>query len=330
MEKHTVPVSVYVAVDVARALSFLSDLNHLSMWTLATRVHEQVAVDTWVGEVSASGQRIYLRAVTLAHPQVPMLEWQCGKSMDHLSVVHRLCLLPALGGGVHVHWISFRRPDMETVLGGQGFDAIAHQAECLRLKAVLERDAGRTTPAMAPEQVLACSVFVDAPAATLAAYLADLGSAAQWAAQWELEPETGSASWLTGGSGLLKEGRFCDAYRRAFTASSSLIDHADLGQGVLIRTVHDVPDAADPWAPPFLQVFAVLPCAHVLGMPAADGCVLHRMVPTPWLYAAQADSLAAMRGESLGIKRRVEGLMGQPERFADGLSYTPALPTASA
>ncbi|CAH0354882.1 SRPBCC family protein [Aquabacterium sp. CECT 9606] len=329
MEKHTVPVSVHVGVEVARAFSFLSDLNHLSMWTLGTRVHEQIAANTWIGEVTASGQRIYMRVATLAHPEVPMLEWQCGKSMDHLSVVHRLCLLPASDGGVHVHWISFKRPDVETTLGQQGFDAIAHRAELLRLKAVLERDNGRTAPVVTPEHLLACSVFVDAPAALIAAYLADLGNAAHWAAQWEqvTRPEKRR---LADESGSLKEGCFRDAYSRAFKASSSVNDHADLGQVVLMRTTGSVPGAACPWSPPLLQVFAVLPCAHVLGVPSAQGCVLHRIAPTRLTGAAHGDGIAAMRGESLGIKRRVEMLSGRSERFADGLSYTTALATAHA
>ncbi|MFT3859669.1 MAG: hypothetical protein QM742_19900 [Aquabacterium sp.] len=312
MEKHTQTVSVYVGADASAVLSCLADLRQLKRWTLGTCVHEQVSDDTWVGEVSSTTQPVYFKVVRMVDDTMPMIEWHCGRQPDALHVVHRLCLLPSAHGGVHVQWLSFLRPGACGALASQGFDVLAHRAEGLRLKAVLEREAGLAGPALADEAVLSASIYIDAQADVLMRHLGDLGQAHRWGAAWQVVSSPSP-----------QQARYLDAYGRGFEATASPADHGPWGASVLMATTMDMPHA-DPWSPPRWQLWMAMPCAHVLGVEEARGSILVRSAVVPCKAGTQPDSaLALMRGECMVFKRQMEGLAGCSQRFADGLSYAP-------
>lgn len=316
LEANTYAASAYIATGADAALAYLSDLANLEHWTLGTRVHKQIDATTWVGSVTSSPDPLYFHVQETTGFPVPTFEWQMGREPGRYTTVHRWLIIPASlahpgndAAGVYVHWLSFSNPARRTVLADLGYDRIIHQTEIRHLKAVLERAQGLRAPASASHRLCTASLYVNAPASTLSAYLGTLANVPKWARMW---PQMGTVS--------ADSALFTDAYLQPLLVTSRASTDADMA--LLTLQVMTAP-SPDKLSSTILS--AILPCAHVFGDPDASGCVLHRIAFAPQCgHAAGPHDPRDLFAESLAIKRHVELLAGHPESFAQGYSYQPS------
>lgn len=322
MEKNTFATSAYIAAPYQRIVDYLADLRNLNEWTLFSRMRRQVDESTWIGTASGYQRSLYYYVKRVDYGPFHGIEWHCGYELGVYHQVYPVLLFPSgyvdpdgpehgpePEPGAYLHWVSFVDPARSTPMIAEGMPT-AHTAECRALKAVLERGAGRRSPARGRHVVRAETIYVDAPASAGAEYLADIRSMAEYA--FLLRPEGDLAA---------DKGSFLDEYGRRVTigsalwalAGASLVEHeAAYPDDGLVRR----------W------VTLLMPCSRAFGQPEARGFIKHRVAFWPG-DPAERDGpygwtgIEEMRAESVNVKRLLEARAGNTETFARGFSYLP-------
>jgi hypothetical protein len=312
MEKNTFATSAYIAAPHQRIVDYLADLRNLDEWTLFSRMQRQVDESTWVGTASGYQRPLYYHVKRVDYGSFHGIEWHCGFEQGVYHQVYPVLVFPPgyidLAGqepGAYLHWVSFVDPARRTPMIAEGMPA-AHTAECLALKAVLERGAGRRRAARGRYVVRSETIYVDAPVRVGAEYLVDVRSMTEYA--FLLRPD---------GDVLPNEGSFLDEYGRRVTMRSRM---RTMGEASLVEHEAVYPDDNG-----FVQrsVTLLVPCSYAFGQPQARGFIKHRVV----FWSANGSQLQGrtnideLRAESVNVKRLLEARAGNLQSFARGFSY---------
>jgi hypothetical protein len=307
MEKNTYTTSIYIDAPVTELATFMADGMNLNECTLHSRMHEQLDEHTWRGTASGYQSDLYYHVRRQRLEDLEIVEWHTGVEHRRYHQVYPMLMFAAgyfsdrgHERGTYYHWVSFVDPQRATPMILEGM-ATVHTAEAHLLKAVFERRAGHRRPIAASLELRSHSIYIDAPAADAASYLADVATAAEW------------------GFLLRRDG-------------SSLVDEYD--HPVEIRTrahaldayylvehdTHYLEDRGVVRAPILL-----VPAAYAFSRPELTGFIMHRVTAWPAAGARVHGKSSPVHydTEAINAKRILEARAGNHAVFARGCSYLP-------
>jgi hypothetical protein len=274
---------------------------------------EQIDADTWRGSASGYHRDLYYHIRKHDTPELYGIEWHCGFEYGKYSQVYPVLLFPpdyiepgSQEPGVYLHWVSFLDPGRVTPMIMQGIQYV-HSSECRVLKGILERNAGHTAAVAGRHVVRTTTIYIDAPAADVARYAADLRNVSGWTHLVRPRGEVGPDA-----------GDFVDEYDQSVQLRSRARERGDYH---LID--HDA------YYPAFelhqRSPMLIIPCAHAFGVPEARGCILQRISFWRADQPARHGRLVIedFGAEGMAIKRRCEAQAGNLESFGRGMSYQP-------
>ncbi|MEB3278718.1 MAG: scytonemin biosynthesis cyclase/decarboxylase ScyC [Lyngbya sp.] len=313
MEENTFATSAYIAVDTDTAFDYLCSLKNLDDWTLFSRMIEQVDEDTWLGTASGYQHNLYYHVKRIDNGFFKGIEWHCGIKYKEYFQVYPVMLFPpdyiepgTDESGVYFHWLSFVDPKRRTPMIMQGIETV-HTSECRSLKAILERNSGRTEAARGRYKIVTDTMFIHAPIEMGYEYLSDLRTMDEWAHLLRPAGEIGSNS-----------GEFLDEYNQKVQVE--LRSHT-LSKYYLIEQDFYYPEHNFIQRSPSI----IIPCSYAFADPDAEGFIQHRI--TFWPVDEQLRhgklQIQDFGAESMNIKRFLEGKAGNLESFAQGMSYQP-------
>ena len=189
----------------------------------------------------------------------------------------------------------------------QGIETV-HTSECRSLKAILERNAGKTEAVRGRYRIDTDTIYVDASIELGFEYLKDLRNMEDWAHFLRADGEITSDS-----------GSFLDEYNQKVEVS--LRTH-DLNNYYLIEQNFYYPDDDFTQRCPTV----IIPCSYAFNDPDARGFIQHRITFWPIDRSLRRGKLQIQDygAESMNIKRLLEAKAGNTETFAKGMSYNPA------
>jgi hypothetical protein len=306
MEQNTYATSNYIDVPIAEVRRYLTDGMNLNEYTLFSRMREQVDESTWLGTASGYQGGLYYHVRTRDVGAIQIVEWHCGAERNKYFHVYPMLLIPpAYFGdadrGTHYHWISFVDPARRTPMIAQGLP-IVHRSEARSLKAQLERRAGHRRAARGALELRSHTIYIDAPIAEAAAYLADPETATEW------------------GYLLRRDGnRVVDEYDHQVEIRLTM---HDLGEYRIVEhDTHYVENDAIIRTP-----MVLIPASYAFDQPAATGIVMHRVTawPTSGERTHGKASVDDYDTEAINAKRIMEARAGNTATYARGTSYAPA------
>lgn len=309
MEKNTYTTSIYIDAPAAELATFMADGMNLNECTLYSRMREQLDEHTWRGTASGYQSDLYYHVRRQRLEDLEIVEWHTGVEYRRYHQVYPMLMFAAgyfsdRAGerGTYYHWVSFVDPQRGTPMIFEGISTV-HAAEAHLLKAVLERRAGHRRPVAASLELRSHTIYIDAPAAEAAAYLADAATATEWGFLLRRE-----------GQGLVDEyGNPVELRTRAHALGAYyLVDH----------DTHYLEDQVVVRAP-----ILVVPAAYAFSRPEIPGFIMHRVTAWPAAGARThgKSSPAHYDTEAINAKRILEARAGNPEVFARGCSYLPRL-----
>lgn len=307
MEKNTCTTSVYIDVLATEVAAYLADGMNLNEYTLNSRMREQLDESTWLGSASGYQSSLYYHVRRRDIDSLHVVEWHCGAQYRQYHQVYPMLLFPDNyfssqdpQRGTYYHWISFVDPQRGTRMISEGMLPV-HTAEAHSLKAVLERRAGHRRAVAASLELRSHTIYIDAPAADAASYLADVATAAEW------------------GFLLRRDGaRHLDEYDRPIELQTRL---HQLGEYYLIEhDTHYLESGAIVRAP-----ILVIPASYAFARPEIPGFIMHRVSAWPVGATREHGKIAPAHydTEAINAKRIVEARAGNTEAFARGCSYVP-------
>ena len=313
MEKNSFATSTYIATSPESAFEYLCSLKNLDDWTLFSRMIEKIDEDTWLGTASGYHKNLYYHVKKLENPLFYGIEWHCGFEYNNYFQVYPVLLFPPSyidpetdEKGVYFHWLSFVDPKRQTPMIMQGIHTV-HTSETRSLKAILERQAGRSTAAKGRHFIDTDTIYVDAPINMGVKYLSDLKNMDEWAHLVRPSGEITSQS-----------GEFRDEYDQKIKISLRL---HNLSKYNLLEQENFYPDYG------FYQrsVALLIPTAYAFADPEASGFILHRITfwKTDQLLAHGKLQIEDFGAESMNIKRMLEAQAGNIKSFDLGMSYIP-------
>jgi hypothetical protein len=307
MEKNTYTTSLYIDVSLADVVAFLANGMNLGEYTLHSWMHEQIDEHTWLGSASGYQSRLYYHVRRQGIESLQIVEWHCGAEYGQYHHVYPMLNFAAsyFSGddreqGTYHHWISFVDPGRRTRMIAEGLPPV-HDTEAHSLKAVLERRAGHRRAVAASLELRAHTIYIDAPAASAASYLADAGSVAEW------------------GFLLRRDGaRYFDEYDRPIEIQTRAHQFGDYY--LIEHDTHYLESRAVVRAP-----ILVVPATYAFARSDAAGFIMHRVTAWPIGRPREHGKLASVHydTEALNAKRIIEGRAGNHEAFARGCSYSP-------
>ncbi len=314
MEKNTFATSAYIATPPETAFDYLCSLKNLDDWTLFSRMKKQIDEDTWLGTASGYHADLYYHVRKIENAQFFGIEWHCGLEYQKYFQVYPVFLFPPEyiqpgtdEKGVYFHWLSFVDPKRRNPMIMEGIHTV-HTSECRSLKAILERQAGRTEAAQGRYRIDVDTIYIDAPLDLAIAYLGDLRNMDEWAHLLRPQGEIDSNS-----------GEFLDEYDQKVKVTFRT---HDLKNYYLIEQDFYYPDDNYIQRSPTI----LIPCSYAFGDPSARGCIQHRLTfweqgKAPRRGKLQLEDFGA---EGMNIKRFLEAKAGNLETFARGMSYMPS------
>ncbi|MDH6061863.1 scytonemin biosynthesis cyclase/decarboxylase ScyC [Chrysosporum bergii ANA360D] len=313
MEKNSFATSTYIAASPERVFEYLCGLKNLDEWTLFSRMIKQIDQDTWLGTASGYQKNLYYHVKKLENELFYGIEWHCGFEYNNYFQVYPVLLFPPHyidpetdETGVYFHWLSFVDPKRQTPMIMQGIHTV-HTSETRSLKAILERQGGRSTAAKGRYFIDTDTIYVDAPVDMGIDYLSDLEKMDEWAHLLRLTKQINSQS-----------GEFKDEYEQK--VKISLRPHK-LSKYHLLEQEYFYPDYG------FYQrsVALLIPTAYAFADPEASGFILHRITfwHTDQLLAHGKLQIEDFGAESMNIKRMLEAQAGNMQSFDLGMSYIP-------
>jgi pulcherriminic acid synthase len=309
MEHNTFTTTVYAHIPAARAFEYLRRLQNLDEWTLGSRMTTRIDDDTFMGTASGYQTMLCYHVRTLEHPRFAAIEWQCGYRYRDYFKQYPVFVFPSRYAdpngredGSYLHWISVIDPARRTEMIMQGIAAV-HHYEGRGLKAAMERREGIAQPASGQWNVLADTMWVDAPIDMARELLADRAALGEWAPLFR--PVSAAA------------GSFTDEYARPVQVEFTA---CELGDYFLIEQDFHYPTLNAVQRCPIV----LIPSARAFG-PDAPGFLLHRIafVRNDGAQSHGRTAASELTAESMAIKRRLEARAGHVASFARGMSYRP-------
>ena len=313
MEENTFATSAYIATSPETAFEYLCSLENLDDWTLYSRMIEQIDEDTWLGTASGYQNNLYYHVKKIENPFFRGIEWHCGVEYKKYFQVYPVFLFtpdyiePGTDEpGVYFHWLSFVDPKRRSPMIMQGIETV-HTSECRSLKAILERNAGKTEAARGRYKIDTDSIYIDAPIELGFEYLQDLRNMEDWAHFLRVDGNIAPDS-----------GIFVDEYNQKVEVS--LRTH-DLNNYYLIEQNFHYPDDNFTQRCPTV----IIPCSYAFNDPDARGFIQHRITFWPVHQSLRRGKLQIQDygAESMNIKRLLEAKAGNTETFGRGMSYKP-------
>ena len=313
MEDNTFATSAYIATSPEKAFDYLCSLKNLDDWTLFSRMIEQVDENTWIGTASGYQRNLYYHVKKIENPLFYGIEWHCGFEYKKYFQVYPVLLFPpsyiepgSEEEGVYFHWLSFVDPKRRTPMIMQGIHTV-HTSECRSLKAILERQAGRTRAAEGRYAIATDTMYVDAPLELGVEYISNLQNIDEWAHL--LRPD---------GEITPQYGEFRDEYNQKVNVTFRL--HS-MNNYYMLEQDYFYPEYKFYQRCPAI----LIPCSYAFGDPSARGFIQHRI--TFWkvgkAYCHGKLQMEDFGAESMNVKRLVEAKAGNTETFARGMSYMP-------
>jgi len=301
VERNTYATSTFIASPVAAVRGYLSLGESLSEYTLFSRMRERIDEHTWLGTASGYQSGLYYHVRHRTVGSVSIVEWHCGAELGRYYHVYPMFLFePAYFGspepGTYYHWISFVDPARATEMIKQGLPTV-HRSEARSLKAQLERRAGHRAPVKGGVELRSHSIYVDAPIAMAADFLADPARATEW------------------GYLMRRDGaRVLDEYDHEIEIR---IVHHDLGEYRVLEHDTRYVETGEVVRTPIM----LIPAAYAFAQPSARGFIMHRI--SAWERRCGKQSPDDYDTEAINAKRILEGRVDNLQAYARGCSYLP-------